>query len=87
VLARVWRQHQLAIILIGVFLAQSIAYWFVHHGEWVEDARAHGDSATTLGYVQHYASEMLVSVLADTYGALLVVVFFGLFRDKWKSRG
>ena len=28
---------------------------------------------------------MLVSILADTYGAILVVVFFALFREKWQS--
>ena len=75
----------MALILVALFLVQSVAYWFVHHGEWVEQARDHGDPVSSLGYVQHYASEMLVSVLADTYGALLVVVFFGLFRDKWKG--
>ena len=80
-----WREHQLATILIALFLAQSVAYWFVHHGEWVAEARTHGDKADLLGYTQHYASEMLVSILADTYGAILVVVFFALFREKWQS--
>lgn len=68
-------RHSLSIVLWIILVVQSIVFHFTRLPEWVGEQTAHGEStALWPQYWLHYSSEWFVSVLADTYGALLLVV-------------
>ena len=74
-----WREHSLSIFLVAILLVQTVAYWFAELPDWKEEQSAH-QLPTTLwpGYALHFTAEYLVSIVADTYGALLLVL-----ASKW----
>lgn len=74
------KTHGLSIVLASILVFQSIDYFFVGHKNWVKQERVY---ATILGeepqtsygeYLSTYRAEMMVSLLADTYGAILLVI-------------
>lgn len=77
-----FRRHSLSIVLITLLLAQMVIYHFALVPEWTAEQAAHGEStALWPAYWQHYIAEWHVSVLADTYGALLLVVLTKWFYE------
>lgn len=79
---RWWLRHSLSIVLVVILLAQSLAFHFTEVPDWTADQRAHGESAALWpADWLHYAAEWFVSVLADTYGALLLVVLTKWFYE------
>lgn len=77
---RLLKTHGLSIVLASILVFQSIDYFFVGHKNWVKQERVY---ATILGeepqisygeYLSTYRAEMMVSLLADTYGAILLVI-------------
>jgi len=65
--------------LLTLLVVQSVIYHFTALPDWVSDQLAHGEpTALWPAYWLHYSAEWFVSVLADTYGALLLVLF-----SKW----
>lgn len=77
-----WDRHSLSIVLASLLVVQSVVFWFLRLSEWTEDQRMDGlDPAIWPGFVVHYWGEMLVSVLADTYGALIIVVLTKRLRE------
>lgn len=76
-------RHSLSIVLVVILLLQSVAFHFTRLPEWVAEQTAHSEStALWPGYWLHYTSEWFVSVLADTYGALLLVVLTKWFYEQ-----
>jgi hypothetical protein len=74
-----WREHSLSLVLIAIFLGQSIFYWFTGLADW---RREYPNGSLWPGYLTHYFSEMTVSILADTYGAVLLVLFTKWFWER-----
>ncbi|HSL09904.1 MAG TPA: hypothetical protein VLA82_01135 [Actinomycetota bacterium] len=74
-----FREHSLSIFLVTLLLVQTVAYWFAELPDWRETQRAL-ELSTSLwpGYALHFVAEYLVSIVADTYGALLLVL-----ASKW----
>jgi len=69
-------EHSLSIVLAALLVVQSLVFHFTELPDWVGDQQAHGDpTALWPAYWLHYTAEWFVSVLADTYGALLLVLF------------
>lgn len=78
-----WRKHSLSIVLVIVFIAMSVAYWFFGLADWKSDQLAHGDPAQVWpGYARHYVAEMLVSNVADVFGAIVLVLFTKSLYEK-----
>ena len=73
------REHSLSIALITVLLIQSIFFWFTGLGDWRIE---HPQGQIWPAYATHYASEMTVSMLADTYGAVILVLFSKWFFER-----
>lgn len=74
-----YREHSLSIFLVTILLVQTVAYWFSELPNWRETQQAlELPTALWPGYVLHFVAEYLVSILADTYGALLLVL-----ASKW----
>lgn len=75
-------KHSLSLVLIGILLAQSVAFHFTRLPEWTAEQQAHGEAtAMWPDYWLHFSSEWFVSVLADTYGALLLVLLTKWFYE------
>lgn len=77
------REHSLSVALAALLIIQSLAFHFTEVSDWTSTQQAHG-LATSLwpDYWIHYWSEWFVSVLADTYGALLLVLFSKWFFEQ-----
>ena len=78
-----WREHSLSIVLAALLIVQSIVFHFTELPDWVSEQQAH-QQPTGLwpDYWLHYTAEWFVSVLADTYGALLLVLFSKWFFER-----
>ncbi len=77
------RDHSLSLVLTALLVVQSLVFHFTELPDWVGEQRAHGEStALWPAYWLHYTAEWFVSVLADTYGALLLVLFTKWFFEQ-----
>lgn len=81
-----WLRHSLSLVLVAILVAQSAAFHFTEVPDWTSEQMAHGEpTALWPAYWLHYAAEWFVSVLADTYGALLLVVLTKWFYEQGSS--
>jgi hypothetical protein len=77
------RRHSLSIALLFVFALQSTIVWFSGYEDWAGDQMVHGQPVDIWpGYLIHWIYEMAVSLVADTYGALLLVLFAKWFYEQ-----
>lgn len=77
------RNHSLSIVLAALLVVQSVVFHFTELPDWVSDQQAHGQpTGLWPAYWLHYSAEWFVSVLADTYGALLLVLFSKWFFEQ-----
>lgn len=81
---RLWQEHSLSIVLISVFISMSVAYWFLGQADWRADELAHGNKQPAIwpDYATHYAAEMMVSNVADVFGAIILVLFTKWFWER-----
>lgn len=78
-----WARHSLSIVLLVILVAQTIAFHFTELPDWTSDQATHGEpTALWPAYWLHFSAEWFVSVLADTYGALLLVVLTKWFYEQ-----
>jgi hypothetical protein len=78
-----FREHSLSIVLAALLIVQSMVFHFTELPDWVSEQQAHGSSSALWpAYWQHYTAEWFVSVLADTYGALLLVLLTKWFFEQ-----
>lgn len=81
------KNHGLSIVLFTILLAQSIDYFFIGHKNWVDQQKVYAKilnekpDASYGEYLSTYRAEMMVSILADTYGAILLVVLTKKLRE------
>lgn len=77
------RRHSLSIALVVLLVVQSVIFHVTELPDWVGEQQAHGEpTALWPAYWMHYTAEWFVSVLADTYGALLLVLFSKWFFEQ-----
>ena len=77
------RNHSLSLVLGALLLIQSVVFHFARLPEWVSEQVAHGESTGLWpNYWLHYWSEWFVSILADTYGALILVLLTKWFFEQ-----
>lgn len=78
-----WVRHSLSLVLVTILVVQTVIFHFTEVPDWTSDQQAHGGStALWPAYWLHFAAEWFVSVLADTYGALLLVVLTKWFYEE-----
>ena len=77
-------RHSLSVALIVLLLLQSYAFYRFRLPEWISDQQAHGTKNPKVwpGFWEHYWGEYMVSILADTYGALILVLFSKWFFEQ-----
>lgn len=78
-----FKEHSLSIVLLTIFVIQAIITWFSGIPEWT-DQQIQAGSTTALfpGYVIHWIYDFTTSLVADTYGAVLLVLFSKWFFEK-----
>lgn len=83
----VLKKHSLSIVLLAILVAQSVDFFFVGHSNWVRQEKVYAkilDEEPKTGYGEYlseYRAEMMVSLLADTYGAILLVILTKKLRE------
>ena len=78
-----FHRHSLSLVLTALLVVQSVIFHFTRLPDWVSEQQAHGEpTALWPAYWLHYTAEWFVSVLADTYGALLLVLFTKWFFEQ-----
>ena len=76
------QRHSLSIVLIVILVLQSIGFWYLGKMIFVSEERAHGvKNPKEADFRVWYWGEMTVSILADTYGAILLVVLTKRLRE------
>lgn len=84
---KVVKKHGLSIVLAAILIFQSVDYFFIGHQNWVRRERVYAtilNEEPQTGYTQYlseYRAEMMVSLLADTYGAILLVLLTKKLRE------
>ncbi len=77
------RDHSLSLVLTALLIVQSVVFHFTELPDWISEQQAHGEStALWPAYWLHYSAEWFVSILADTYGALLLVLLTKWFFEQ-----
>ena len=78
-----WVRHSLSLVLVAILVVQTVIFHVTELPDWTAEQRTHGEStAMWPGYWLHFTAEWFVSVLADTYGALLLVVLTKWFYEE-----
>ena len=77
-----FKRHSLSLALIAVLLVQAVVVLSTGYPEWLADQQMHGEPVKTLDFILWFVYEMTVSIIADTYGALLLVLFAKWFYEE-----
>lgn len=76
------KRHSLSLALLAVFVIQAIIVLATGWPQFVSDAQTHGDAVQVGTFIIWFVYEMTVSIIADTYGALLLVLFAKWFYEE-----
>lgn len=81
------REHSLSLALSAVFFVQV---GFYLRGAWPafkQEAKHQAEGAAVGDFLVYAFTEMNLSILADTYGALLLVLFTKWFWERGSAEG
>lgn len=76
------KRHSLSLALVALLVVQLVIVLSTGYGEYVSEQQAHKEAVTLAGYVLWSIYELAVSIIADTYGALLLVLFAKWFYEE-----
>ena len=82
-----WRDHSLSMVLATVLISQTAyAIWSGHY-VWLQDSRTHGDkvSGWPADFWIWWSWEYNVSLVADTFGVILIVLLSKWFYERGSS--
>lgn len=82
---RFWDDHSLGIVLTVAFVVQLAASAGLGWLNYVSDSEAHKQPVETSGYWLWFGQAMLISLIADTYGALILVFGTKWWREKYSA--
>lgn len=77
-----FKRHSLSIALVTLLIVQAIVVLVTGYPQFASDAQTHGDTVQIGAFLIWFTYEMFVSVIADTYGALLLVLFAKWFYEE-----
>lgn len=78
-----WRDHSLSLVLVALMTAQTV--WAVHSGAYVfahEQPFGQAVKPWSAGFWMWWSWEYNISLLADTFGVLLIVVLSKWLRER-----
>lgn len=79
-----WRDHSLSLVVGAILLVQTVWVVYSGHVEWLSQQRDHGGGETgwPLEFWQWWSFEFVNSLVADTYGVLLIVLLTKWFYER-----
>ena len=77
-----FKRHSLSLALLALLIVQAVIVLSTGYPEFVAEASAHGEPVKMLDFFIWFVYEMTVSIIADTYGALLLVLFAKWFYEE-----
>ena len=79
-----WRDHSLSLVIGAILLLQTAWVLWTGHAEWVSQQADHGNPAAgwPLEFWQWWSFEFINSLVADTYGVLLIVLLTKWFYER-----
>lgn len=80
-----WEDHSLGIVLVAIFVVQLVASAGLGWLNYVSDQRTHEQPVEASGYWIWFGQAMLISLIADTYGALILVFGTKWWREKYSA--
>lgn len=75
------RRHSLTLILTVILFGQFVIYTYFAWRHFTDDQVAHGQTATFASFATYWIAETQLSMLADTFGALLLVLATKYFYE------
>lgn len=76
------KRHSLSLALITLLTLQAIVVIATGYPEWLSDQQMHKQPVMMIDFFLWFVYEMTVSIIADTYGALLLVLFAKWFYEE-----
>lgn len=76
------KRHSLSLALVVVLVIQATIVGFTGWEQFIADAQAHKEPVQMVAFAIWFVYEMTVSIIADTYGALLLVLFAKWFYEE-----
>lgn len=77
------KDHSLSLVLGVIFLAHAAGYWFSEWPVWKQEQTVHQEQINIVpDFLLHYVAEMNVSLVADAYGVLLIVLLSKWFIER-----
>lgn len=79
-----WRDHSLSLVVGAILLIQTVWVIYSGHLEWISQQKDHGTNASgwPLEFWQWWSFEFVNSLVADTYGVLLIVLLTKWFYER-----
>lgn len=80
-----WHDHSLSLVIGALLLVQSVWVVLTGHAEWVSQQRDHGARGVVgwpMEFWQWWSFEFINSLVADTYGVLLIVLLTKWFYER-----
>lgn len=79
-----WKDHSLSLIITAILVVQTIWTILVGHAEWLSQQVDHGTKAAgwPTEFWQWWSFEYINSLVADTYGVLLIVLLTKWFYER-----
>jgi hypothetical protein len=85
-----WRDHSLSIVLIAILTIQTAHALWAGHAVWITETQTHGDPVMG-GWPKDFwiwwSWEYNISLVADTFGVLLIVVLTKWLNEQGSSEG
>jgi hypothetical protein len=76
------KEHSLSLILGMILLTMLTFQFFAGYAEWSNEQNAHKEPLVFRDYLTHYASETVLSLEADVFGAIVLVLFTKWFFER-----
>lgn len=80
-----WQDHSLGIVLTAIFIVQLLLSAALGWLDYVSDQLTHKEPVEMKGYWIRFGYAMIVSLIADTYGALILVFGTKWWREKYSA--
>ena len=79
-----WRDHSLSLVIGAILVTQTVWVIVTGHAEWLTQQEEHGGAAVgwPWEFWQWWSFEFVNSLVADTYGVLLIVLFTKWFYER-----
>lgn len=77
-----WQRHGLSTAILVIMVVQTAVALYTGHHVWIGDQQTHGQGLDYTDFWTWWTYEYHTSLVADTYGALLLVLLSKRLREQ-----